>query len=295
MLAEQTLMIANRCNLKCTYCWYETGSADYADALVTPGEYDAWLGECGRLAPVESVNFTGGEPLLREDFLDIFEVAKRHARSLAVFTNGLRLTAPIVETLAGADCEIHVSLDHVSEHIGDRVRGGTAATLRALDVLAEAGVGARAQVCVVVTSHNWRDLEAVVERVVAAGFRLELIPVAVPDVHPLSLLTLSDQERSELGELLVRRRALLGRPLYYRRLENWLATGVLKSVPTCAAADRGIFVDASGSVQVCAQRRKVSLGNIKTDAPASVMARKAEEVARKRPGSCVSLDCLVVV
>jgi MoaA/NifB/PqqE/SkfB family radical SAM enzyme len=295
VLAEQTLMIANRCNLKCTYCWYETGSADYADSVVAPGEYDSWLAKCGRLAPVEALSLTGGEPLLREDFADIFEVAARHAPNLAVFTNGLRLTEDLVRTLSAAGSEIHVSLDHVSEHIGDRVRGGTAATLRALDLLVEAGVGQKGQVCVVVTSHNWRDLKAVVGRVRTGGFRLELLPVGVPDVHPLSLMTLTDAERAELRTLIAGWGDVLGRPVYYRRLQRWLTTGILASVPTCAAVAGGVFVDVSGTVQICAQRRTVPLGNIRSDDPELILANKAKEAERVRPGSCVSLECLVVV
>jgi MoaA/NifB/PqqE/SkfB family radical SAM enzyme len=293
MLTNQTLMVANECNLKCTYCWYETGADTYQNQSVTVAEYDTWLAACARRGPLHQVNLTGGEPLLRADLLDVFAVACRHARHTAVFTNGLLLTVDLAETLLAAGCEIHVSLDHASMGLGDRVRGGTAKTLAALELLGSVRAGPRVQVCMVLTSRNWNDLDAVAELAARFGFRLELIPVGVPDIHPLSLATLPPQARTELAAKLRGWRERLGRPLYYSRIAQWLTRGKLPAVSGCSFAECGVFINSAGGVQLCAARKPL-LGNIKTDSPERILQQKEEEARRRRPGSCVSLGCLVV-
>lgn len=294
MISTQTLMVANACNLSCTYCWYETGAVPYKDATLTPEVYEAWLARCAGLQPLASVDLTGGEPLLREDLPEIAAAAKRHAARVAIFSNGMLLTDELAARLGGIGCEIHVSLDHLSQNLADTVRGGTPATLRALHKLRETAGTLPVQICVVVTARNYRELDPIADFARESGFRLELIPIAVPDVHPLSLASIAQAEREELAAGLARLHDVTGRPLYYRRLASVLRTGKLPHVSTCAIGTQGVFVDSDGEVRICAQRTGVSLGNIADLDPAAVVERKRRELAARAAGPCVSLDCLVV-
>jgi GTP 3',8-cyclase len=293
MLSEQTIMVANGCNLSCTYCWYEVGTADYAADTLTVEDYDRWFASCAGEEPISRVYVTGGEPLLRADIAELVGVAARHAGHVALFTNGTLLKPALAASLAASGCEVHISLDHVSGDIADRVRGGTRASLRSLEVLAEAGVSA-VQVCVVLTSRNWSDLGAIAEHVERYGFGLELLPVAVPAVHPLSLTVLAPAERTALRGVLDSLADRLPRTLYYGRLKQFVGTGVLPPVWSCHAGDSGIFINSDGDVRVCAQRSGVSLGNILSSSPGQVLAAKRDEVRRRPPGPCATLDCLVL-
>ncbi|WP_030159715.1 radical SAM protein [Glycomyces sp. NRRL B-16210] len=294
MLSEQTFMIANSCNLSCTYCWYEVGTSEYAPTPVGPETYDRWLRRCENAGiAIERVNFTGGEPLLREDFPALLDVATRHAGSAAVFTNAVLVRDETAELLAASGTEVHVSIDHVSDHIGDRVRGGTKATLKGISRLVEHGVR-DLQVCVVVTAKNHADLPEIVRFTRTHGLALELMPVGVPETHPLSLRSIGPEATATLSALIDEHRDLLGRDGYYRRFRRFLGTGQISPTPGCGAAERGVFVNSDGEIWLCPQRGAESFGNIATAEPGDVLERKSAAAAAKRPGSCVKLDCLVL-
>ncbi|MFD7235994.1 radical SAM protein [Streptomyces syringium] len=293
MLTEQTIMVASGCNLSCTYCWYEVGSSRYLDTTLSPEHYRCWFAACAAESRLSRISITGGEPLLRTDIRELVDVSSTYADHVALFTNGTLLTPDLAARLAAAGCEVHVSLDHVSDGIADKVRGGTRASLRSLDLLASAGVST-VQVCVVMTSRNWQDVKHIAERVAERGFALELIPVGVPDTHPLSLMTLTPGEREQLRALIKRISVQLGRPLYYGRLGRYLASGGLPRIGSCHAGENGVFINTDGDIQLCAQRNATSLGNVGSSTPAQVLAAKRAELASRPAGPCASLDCLVV-
>lgn len=294
MLRNQTVMVAGGCNLSCTYCWYEVGSSVYGAEGVSAAEYDRWFAASAALEPLESIAVTGGEPLLRADVGDILAVAHAHCGQVSVFTNGTLLKPGLVQDMAHLGTQVHVSVDHVDLSIADRVRGGTKASLASLDLLSEGGVRT-VQICMVVTSRNWTQVGAMAQLARDRGFHLELIPVGVPDVHPLSLRTLTEAERAALAGELAAHADLLGRRLYYNRIAGYLATGRLAKSPACRAGDTGVFINSEGDVTVCGQRLDVRLGNIRTTPPEQVAAAKKRETDRRPPGRCVSLDCAVLV
>ena len=73
-----------RCNLKCAHC-YQTGLS-YGEELSTKKIYSI-LDELASLGCLY-ITFTGGEILLRKDFLDIAQYARKKNFALRLFTNG---------------------------------------------------------------------------------------------------------------------------------------------------------------------------------------------------------------
>jgi hypothetical protein len=87
------LMATNRCNLRCNYCFMNAGAAGYV--------YEPTLDQIRDLMkqardekPMGSkaIQITGGEPTVRDDLLDIVQMAKELGFShVQVNTNGLKL------------------------------------------------------------------------------------------------------------------------------------------------------------------------------------------------------------
>jgi MoaA/NifB/PqqE/SkfB family radical SAM enzyme len=293
VLSRQTFMVMNRCNLSCSYCYYEDGTAEYRARVAPPEQYDAWLRRCARVTTVTDISITGGEPLLRPEFPELLGIAAGHADRVTVFSNATVLTEATVALLARLRCEVHVSIDHVGTGLDDRVRGGTKAALRGLETLRAAGVP-YVQVVLVLTSRNWGDAGNVMAFARDAGYGCELLPVSVPAVHPLSLMTLSLSERRELIATIDQHRALLGRPVYYGKVRQFLMTGATPRASRCDAGDNGVFVNSDGEIWVCGRRTRPSLGNIADADPGDVLLAKEAATAGLRPGRCVSVDCLVL-
>ncbi|PZU47042.1 MAG: GTP 3',8-cyclase MoaA [Microbacterium sp.] len=108
--------LTDRCNLRCTYCMPEDGLPwTPADDLPSAGEIVRLVGIAVRELGVTSVRFTGGEPLLRPDLVEI--VARTAALDprpeIALTTNAIGLEHRAA-ALRGAGLDrLNVSLDTV--------------------------------------------------------------------------------------------------------------------------------------------------------------------------------------
>jgi len=117
-----TWEITEACNLRCAHCL----SAD----LRTGGRGELDLAECLALVDelarmqVFQVNFGGGEPFLRDDFLDILRYANSRGITSCVSTNGTVLGDALVDELQSiAPVYLQVSLDGAREETNDLIRG----------------------------------------------------------------------------------------------------------------------------------------------------------------------------
>jgi radical SAM protein with 4Fe4S-binding SPASM domain len=127
------------CNLRCTYC--------YQDALkARPGELTTdeakdlidQTAEAGARVFI----FTGGEPFVRRDLLDLARYSKSRGLHTNIITNGHYITRKNVGEVAEVFDLVSVSLDHIHSEHHDRHRGtgSWARAFSAVDTLLEAGV-----------------------------------------------------------------------------------------------------------------------------------------------------------
>ena len=108
--------ITERCSLRCTYCMPAEGLPRIAqENLLTAAEIARLVGLAARELGVREVRFTGGEPLVRRELLEIVALSRAAAPELplALTTNGIgldHLAAPLRD--AGLS-RVNVSLDTV--------------------------------------------------------------------------------------------------------------------------------------------------------------------------------------
>lgn len=154
--------VTRQCNLYCSHC-YAAAESQPAAGEFTTAEAKAFLEDLAA-AEVPAVSVSGGEPLLREDLVDLIE----HASSLGVqpvlTTNGSLLTRENAAALAAAGLRyVAVSVDGLPDH-HDRFRGRNgafAAARRGVDHCLEAGL--ETGVRYTVSRANADDLEDVLE------------------------------------------------------------------------------------------------------------------------------------
>ena len=123
------LAVTGRCFLPCVHC--HIGKHRTVD-LPT----DAWMGIIERLGAFcagASVQFVGGEPLLRSDLEMLIERAASVGLSCGICTNGWMMTPARAESLAKAGVSFaYVSLDGVRAETVDRTRGKAGSFAKAL-------------------------------------------------------------------------------------------------------------------------------------------------------------------
>ena len=118
MLVEPT----HRCNAGCVYCdsWQTPASEERHE--LTREEHVDLLRQARRLG-VRMVSYTGGEPLLRKDLVEIAAAAKGLGMRTLVNTNGYGITAENAAGLVRAFDAITVSIDSLDAAVEAERRG----------------------------------------------------------------------------------------------------------------------------------------------------------------------------
>ena len=127
VVRDLRISVTPRCNYACFYCDPMREGAKDPIGTVSVDDIDVILTAAVQLG-IESVRFTGGEPLLRRELPEMIELAKRkHAvPDVALTTNASLLARRLPDLLdAGLD-RINVSLDAAdAEAFREATGGGT--------------------------------------------------------------------------------------------------------------------------------------------------------------------------
>jgi radical SAM protein with 4Fe4S-binding SPASM domain len=75
--------VTRRCNLRCKMCQYIEWLENEPIRVQREGELSTqeWLDVIGQVRPISLITFTGGEPFVRKDFMDILSYASSRART----------------------------------------------------------------------------------------------------------------------------------------------------------------------------------------------------------------------
>ncbi len=139
------------CNITCANCYIESSPVNDRLAYITAAELVAYLDEIAAEGwPVEEIGFTGGEPFMNPQIIEMLEEALARGFRVLVLTNAMRpMMRPRVQsgilglvTRFGSRLTLRVSLDHYSAPLHDAERGSGAfdCTLEGMRWLARHGV-----------------------------------------------------------------------------------------------------------------------------------------------------------
>ncbi len=162
--------VTKACNLRCKYCYF-SANKPLANELRTEEFPPIWK-DIVSLRP-EKVVFTGGEPLLRDDILELLdslrEADKEHHILRCINSNGSFVTAQLAQELVGLADEVRISLDALQEK-NDYLRGkgNFASALRSAALYKS--VGFDPKILITVTSYTVPDLEDLVTFLLRNGF-----------------------------------------------------------------------------------------------------------------------------
>jgi len=142
------LELTARCNNNCRHCYINLPANDInAEAKeLTLGEIEHIADQAVEMGALW-VLLTGGEPLLRRDFADIYMVMKRKGLLVSVFTNATLISQEHIELFKQfppRDIEVTIYGDsRKSYEAVSRKSGSYAAFAHGLDALVEAGIRVR--------------------------------------------------------------------------------------------------------------------------------------------------------
>lgn len=112
--------VTQRCDLACFFCHRE-GEHD-PQGEMTPEEIGRIVGVAAELG-VTKVKVTGGEPLMREDIVDVIRLISPHVREVSMTTNALSLPGN-AEALRDAGLRrVNVSLHSLKREVVEKIAG----------------------------------------------------------------------------------------------------------------------------------------------------------------------------
>lgn len=248
------LYVENRCNLRCEHCYEcEESHPPHPESPLRAEDYERIFEELKALG-VMVVTFSGGEPFLRRDLLDLVALARKKRFAVRIYTSGTLID----ERKANRIAELRVSEVHVSVYshdpaVHDRftgIPGSHERSLRALRLLRERGVTTVLKSNIM--TFNVDHLGELVALARAVGARCELDPTLHPrmngDERPLAYQV----QPAELARKFFARPDLVEA---YRKDPDGLCLGEGSrghDSPNCAAAFRIISIGADGGVHPCA-------------------------------------------
>ena len=181
-----TFELTSRCNLNCKMCYIHT-SPEEQDAMGRELTTEEWL-RVGREAVAEGMIYlllTGGEPLLRPDFLTLYTEMIRMGVLISINTNGTRITPEVLDCFQKYKPEkVNITLYGMSDASYTRlcgVKNQWETVLANIRALKEAGI--RVNLNTTFTRYNIGDMEAIVDFAKAEGIPVRMSSFIFPPVR----------------------------------------------------------------------------------------------------------------
>ncbi len=163
---EGNIDLTYRCNNDCLHCWLSLPANAPQKKNELSFDKIRRIVDEARAMGCRRWNISGGEPLLRPDFPEIFDYLTRKAVSYSLNTNGTLITPQIAQLLKrkgmkmialyGATAEVY---DHITRH-----PGGFEKVMRGFEYLKEAGAGFVVQLIPMKDNyHQWTDMIALAQ------------------------------------------------------------------------------------------------------------------------------------
>ncbi len=252
--------ITHRCNFSCRHCYVPLQDRTGQEEELSTKVVTRLLDECAEAGCLYML-LTGGEPLIRPDFAEIWIHAKRKGMILTLFTNGSLVKPEVAELLTDwPPFVVEITLYGASEETYGNVTGMPGAYKAARDGIERLlSAGLKVRLKSLITKSNRHDLQAMEDMASAYGVRFRIDAALFArldgDRTPLSLrLT---PEESVQAEFANKNRSDDWRRFYseQERLPSLLPED---SLYDCGAGVMSFHIDPKGRLYPCVMVRTVS-------------------------------------
>ena len=245
-----SLEITSRCNLKCVHCYLGPRGKRHGHADIGAGKIMGIVDEITDAGCLYML-FTGGEPLLRDDFPQIYRYAKEKGLLVTVFTNGTLVTdkiAGMFRELPPQDVEI--SLYGATAPTYERITGIPGSydkCMNGIKLLVDNKIRFRLKtILMTLNSHELIEMQNIA-RGFGAPFRFDaaICPSLGGDKTPLDL-RVSPEEVVE-KEFADDERVRQWKTFFNESKENILTDELYG----CSAGVTGFHIDSTGNLHPC--------------------------------------------
>ena len=148
------------CNLRCRHCYMDSDGKKYKDELTTD-EAKQFIDDLAEFN-VPVLLFSGGEPLLRQDFFALAEYAAQKGVRPTLSTNGTLITREVARRIKDIGVGyVGISLDGLAE-VNDKFRGVAGAYEKAMHGIENCvAAGQRVGLRFTINKHNFLEMDKI--------------------------------------------------------------------------------------------------------------------------------------
>ena len=231
---DVSIELTHRCNFRCGHCYIPDFKAP---DLLTTERVLTLLDELVEMGTL-GLTLTGGELLLRPDWLQIARRARRLGFALRLFTNGALIDEDAAAAIQGLNAVVEISLHAMREEVFEKITGRSGSftkTLSGIELLRRLGVGVVLKTGVQLD--NRAELEAVAAYAAEIGATHQAFDTILPRIDGNLDPTGLRLPQGEVESLLL---PVVGGDFCLDR-----------EAPLCAAANRYCAISSAGDVLAC--------------------------------------------
>lgn len=251
------LELTYRCNHRCVFCScpWEAGSVEKLGEL----NIDQWISilHALRKRGVNTVSLTGGEPTLKEGFLDIIDAARGLKMQTCMITNGRNMYNDLLRELKSKQVRLSISVPGIDTFEDQTGYDGVEHVMSLFRVARDIGMDVTANIAV--TKLNLPELYETIAYSLVNGAQYVLLNRFLPGGRGLqneeylldseeinTMLDTAEEVLQKAG-----RKGHVGTELPYCIVRNPKRYKQLSISYQCGAAKSFFAIDPSGYVKVC--------------------------------------------
>lgn len=162
-----TIRVTKACNLRCPHCYVNAGKG--LENELSLKEIKSVIDQLAKLK-VFSIFFTGGEPFLRKDIIEILKYTDKKGIGIAISTNASVLNKEALEKIKNLRFDLfQISIDGPKKiHEAIRGKGSWQKTINSIK-LAKSILKKRVGLGIVIMKNNWKFLDKTIAEGVNCG------------------------------------------------------------------------------------------------------------------------------
>jgi len=247
-----SIELTKRCNLRCRHCYLgdHRGRSSAKSRELSNKQWLAIIDEITQAGCLYLL-ITGGEPLLRRDFRDIYTHAVENGMLISLFTNGTLISEPVLDLLQELPPrDIEISLYGATAQTYETitgVKGSFQSCLEGIQLLLDRGLNVKLKT--VLMTLNLDEFDAMEKMAKTFGVKFRFDPAIFPtmegDKAPLYLRV--DPEQAIAIEFSNRKRADGWRRFY----EKFRTDTTDDRLYACGSGKTTFHISADGYLQPC--------------------------------------------
>ncbi|MEK5029323.1 radical SAM/SPASM domain-containing protein [Paenibacillus sp. FSL M7-1046] len=265
------IVMTDRCNLSCVYCYAEAESSKCITSELTVDEYKTVFNELTELG-INEIVFTGGEVGLKKNFYEILDCAFSLGLNCKIITNGSAIFNKVRAQFVADRCtKITVSLDSLDEGKNDMNRGTGCYRVAKQSIQNLIDIGyTNININQTITSWNKYDISDMISFANQHNIQVNIGSYCEMGRGKQSQNTLTISERVQIEKLSIQTKANKITPFCYNL--------------HCGQGVSEFSINPAGNVYTCKllDTSDFFLGNIRSESLKSILANRFNSVDTKK-------------